>query len=48
MLTLEEYDPFLALCTLVSRGYQPLVPTHYRKRLVKLLGLKRPIVEALT
>lgn len=46
--TLEEYDYFLALSTLVSWVYQPLIRTCYCKRLVELLGLKRPVIEALT
>ena len=46
--TLEEYDCFLALSTLVSWVYQPPVRTSYCKRLAKLLSLKRLVDETLT
>ena len=46
--TLEEYDRFLSLATPLSIIFVPLVWPHHRKRLTDLLGLKRPIVEALT
>ena len=46
--TLEEYDRFLSLASPLSTIFVPLVWPHYRKRLTDLLGLKRPIVEALT
>ena len=48
MPTLEEYDRFLSLSTLLSTVFIPLVQTCYRKRLIDLMGFKRPVVEALT
>ena len=48
VLTLEEYDCFLPLSTPLSTIFvTPLRPC-YRKRLTNLLGLKRPVMEALT
>ena len=38
--TLEEYDCFLSLLTLVIWVYWPLAQPCYRKRLAELLGLK--------
>jgi len=46
--TLEEYDRFLSLPTHVSRVYRPLTRSCFRKRLAKLLGLKTPVMDALT
>ena len=46
--TLEECDCFLSFSTPLSTIFVPLVYPHYCKRLADLLGLKRPIVEALT
>ena len=46
--TLEEYDRFLSLPTLVSQVYQPPTRPHFCKRLVELLGLKTPVVDVLT
>ena len=46
--TLEEYDHFLSLSTPLSIIFVPLVRPRYCKRLTDLLGLKRPVVEALT
>ena len=46
--SLEEYDHFHSLSTLLSTIFSPLVQTRYRKRLIDLVGLKRPVVEALT
>ena len=46
--TLEEYDRFLSLSTPLSTIFVPLVRPLYHKRLTDLLGLKRPIIEALT
>ena len=46
--TLEEYDCFLSFSTPLSTIFVPLVCPHYCKRLANLLGLKRPIMEALT
>ena len=48
MHILEEYDRFLSLSTPLSTIFVPLVWLSYRKRLTDLLGLKRPVVEALT
>ena len=46
--TLEEYDHFLSLSTLLSTFFVPPVQTRYRKRLIDLMGFKRPVVVALT
>ena len=46
--TLEEYDRFLSLSTPLSTVFTPPVRTHYRKRLIDMMGFKRPVVEALT
>ena len=46
--TLEEYDRFLSLSTLVSTVFVPPVRTHYHKWLANMMGFKRPVVEALT
>ena len=48
MPTLEEYDCFLSLTTPLSTIFFSTVWPRYRKRLTDLLGLKRPVVEALT
>lgn len=45
---LEEYDRFLYLPTPLSFVYVSSVWPRCRKRLANLLGLKRPVVEALT
>ena len=46
--TLEEYDRFLFLPTLVSRVYRPLTQSRFHQRLAKLLGLKTHIMDVLT
>ena len=46
--TLEEYDRFLSLSTPLSTIFFPPVRPRYRQRLIDLLGLKRPVMEALT
>ena len=46
--TLEEYDHFLSLSTLLSTFFVPPVQTRYCKRLIDLMGFKRPVVVALT
>ena len=46
--TLEEYDRFLSLPTLLSYIYLPSTRSHFRKRLAELLGLKTPVVDVLT
>ena len=48
MPTLEKYDLFLSLSTLVSTIFVPPMWIHYRKRLADLMGFKRPVVEVLT
>ena len=45
--TLERYDHFLSLSTLLSTIFIPPMRPHYYKRLTDLLGLKRPVMEAL-
>ena len=46
--TLEKYDCFLCLYTPLSTIFVPPLRTRYHKRLVDLMGFKRPVVEALT
>ena len=46
--TLEEHDRFLSLSTPISTIFVPPVRPCYCKRLTDLLGLKRPVVEALS
>ena len=46
--TLEEYNHFLSLPTLVSWVYQPPTQSQFFKQLVELLGLKMPVVNVLT
>ena len=46
--TLEEYDRFISLSTPLSTIFIPPMRPRYHKRLTDLLGLKRPIMEALT
>ena len=46
--TLEEYNHFLSLSIPLSIIFVPLVRPLYHKRLTDLLGLKRPVIEALT
>ena len=46
--TLEKYDCFLSLSTLVSTIFIPPVQIRYRKKLADLMGFKRPVMEALT
>ena len=46
--TLKEYDHFLSLSTPLSTIFVPPVRPRYHKRLIDLLGFKRPVVEALT
>ena len=48
VLTLEKYDRFLSLPTLVSQVYRPPTQPRFRKRLAELLGLKILVVDVLT
>ena len=45
--TLEGYAYFLSLSTFLSTIFVPPMRPHYCKRLTDLLGLKRPVMEAL-
>ena len=46
--TLKMYDHFVSLSTPLSTIFVPPVRPCYSKRLTDLLGLKRPVMEALT
>ena len=46
--TLEKYDRFLSLYTLMSTVFISPMQTRYHKKLGDLMDFKRPTVEALT